>query len=165
MELRRTEPTFFISSSERGSRQKERRKLRRKNTPGKEATKDLRSNRGKKIHSKNRRRETSLSQLPVFIPFDLAAGNLFRIAQEAVNNAFKHGKPTEIIIELSDNGQSIALAVKDDGKGLPKRFISKGGMGLKIMQYRAGLIGGSLVVQKRVKGGTEVVCTLKIKKL
>ncbi|HIG27329.1 MAG TPA: PAS domain S-box protein [Verrucomicrobiales bacterium] len=102
---------------------------------------------------------------PVSIGDNSAATHLFRIAQEAVNNAFKHGKPTKIIIELSDNGQSIALAVKDDGKGLPKRFISKGGMGLKIMQYRAGLIGGSLVVQKRVKGGTEVVCTLNRKKL
>jgi len=83
--LKRTEWTFFIPSPAGRIGKKERGKLRRKNTPRKEATKVLRSKLGKKIQSKNRRQETSLSQPPVFIPFDLAAGIFLSNAAKPAN--------------------------------------------------------------------------------
>ncbi len=76
------------------------------------------------------------------------ATHLFRIAQEAVTNAIKHGKPGRIEISLTETPGRINLAVRDDGSGLPDRQRKKAGMGLRIMRYRAGMIGGSLAIQK-----------------
>lgn len=86
------------------------------------------------------------------------AGHLFRIAQEAVNNALKHGKPQSISIRLSRARENIALAVADDGKGIGVLSPKRQGLGLHIMQYRAGLIRGSVTVQPRRGSGTEVIC-------
>lgn len=98
---------------------------------------------------------------PVYVEDNSTAIHLFRIAQESVNNAIKHGKPSRIEIALKDNGDRILLAVKDDGRGLPDKPNKKTGMGLRIMQYRAGIIGGSLVIQKPVGGGAEIVCSVR----
>ena len=97
---------------------------------------------------------------PVLIPDNTVATHLFRIAQEAVTNAIKHGKPGHIEISLTRTPARISLAVKDDGSGMPARRRKKAGMGLHIMRYRAGMIGGSLAVQKEPGGGTTVVCTV-----
>jgi signal transduction histidine kinase len=89
------------------------------------------------------------------------ATHLYRIAQEAVTNAIKHGKPDCIVVGLSRTQQRIILEVKDNGRGLPARPPKKPGMGLRIMRYRAGTIGGSLAIQKRKGGGTTVVCSMQ----
>lgn len=96
---------------------------------------------------------------PVLVHDHGAATQLYRIAQEAVSNAIKHGKASTILISLKDAGERNVLAIKDDGVGLPKQ-ISKKGMGLRIMQYRAGMLGGAAMVQRDLDGGTSVVCSV-----
>ena len=96
---------------------------------------------------------------PVLIENNIMATHLYRIAQEAVTNAIKHGKPDHITIGLAQTPHRISVGVTDDGTGIPDRRNNKG-MGLRIMQHRAGTIGASLVVQKNPKGGTTVVCSV-----
>jgi PAS domain S-box-containing protein len=73
------------------------------------------------------------------------ATHLYRIAQEAVNNALKHSGARNITIRLTSTAGETVLEVKDDGKGLGShRQSGAGGMGLHIMEYRARLIGGTL---------------------
>jgi PAS domain S-box-containing protein len=96
---------------------------------------------------------------PVSIPDHERAVHLFRIAQEAVNNAVKHGSPTLIKIELAQNLDEVVLTVTNDGVQF---FTSSrsAGMGLKIMQFRAQRIGASLEVYAGPKAGTIVRCVL-----
>jgi PAS domain S-box-containing protein len=97
---------------------------------------------------------------PVLVHDHAAATHLYRIAQEAVSNAVKHGKAQHITIRLRKIGDRNVLMVKDDGVGLPKVTPSGKGMGLRIMQYRAGMIGGAAMVQRDLDGGTSVVCSV-----
>ena len=96
---------------------------------------------------------------PVLIADNAVATHLYRIAQEAVTNAIKHGKPGRIDISLTGTPERIQLAIKDNGAGMPPRPGRKPGMGLRIMRYRADVIGGSLSVQNGAGGGGAVVCT------
>lgn len=89
--------------------------------------------------------------------------NLFRIAQEAIQNAIKHGKATRVVIRLTQKSESVELVVKDNGRGLPKHFERRQGMGLKIMDYRASMIGAELQVRRGNGGGTWLTCTLRSK--
>jgi two-component system CheB/CheR fusion protein len=98
---------------------------------------------------------------PVLIHRDSAANQLYCIAQEAVNNAMKHGKPTRICIQLKATAERIVLRVSDNGVGIRQPTKPGRGMGLHVMQYRADEIGGSLLVQRQPEGGTEVVCTVR----
>jgi PAS domain S-box-containing protein len=86
--------------------------------------------------------------------------HLYHIAQEAVGNAVKHGKARRIDISLTRNAGSLALKVSDNGVGLPRELPKAAGMGLQIMQYRAGVIGGSLSMHRQPGGGTAVVCKI-----
>ena len=95
------------------------------------------------------------------------ATQLLRLAQEAVTNALKHSGASRIEIALTTTGtgpdRTAALRVADNGRGLPARA-STGtgrGMGMRIMHYRAGLIGAVLSIQERSGGGTELLCTFK----
>jgi PAS domain S-box-containing protein len=97
---------------------------------------------------------------PVFIEDITTATHLYRIAQEAVTNAIKHGKSGIIQISLTQTAARIVLAVRDNGVGLPTSPRKHRGMGLRIMQYRAGTIGGSLDIQRETGGGTSVVCSV-----
>ena len=97
---------------------------------------------------------------PVFIHRHSAANHLYRIAQEAVNNAIKHGQPTRIRLKLAASPQRIVLGVRDNGTGIRKRTGRPRGLGLHIMQYRANAISGSLLVHRHPEGGTEVLCTV-----
>lgn len=96
----------------------------------------------------------------VLVPDDVVAIHLYRIAQEAVGNAVKHGKAKRIEIALTSAGSDLQLRVHDNGTGLPRTVAKPKGMGLRIMRYRAGVIGGSLVVQSNPDGGTTVTCTI-----
>lgn len=84
--------------------------------------------------------------------------HLYRIAQEAVRNAIKHGKTKRIDLSLARNRNTLVLTVKDRGRGLPRK-LRRGGMGLRAMQYRADVMGGTLLLQRNPHGGTTVVCT------
>jgi two-component system CheB/CheR fusion protein len=98
---------------------------------------------------------------PVLIHRHSAATHLFCIAQEAVNNAMKHAKPTRVRIKLAATAQRIVLSVWDNGAGIRYRKRPARGMGLHIMQYRADALRGTLTVQKLPERGTEVVCTVQ----
>jgi signal transduction histidine kinase len=92
---------------------------------------------------------------------DLAAAtHLYRIAQEAVSNAFKHGKAKDVTIELDCEPDQISLAVRDNGIGFSREGAKNKGMGLRIMQYRAGMLGGTLSVEPNSNGGTSVICSV-----
>ncbi len=95
---------------------------------------------------------------PVPVKDNAVATHLFRIAQEAVTNAVKHGQAKRILIRLTRTPHRLKLAVDDDGAGIATRRRKKPGMGLSIMRYRAGIIGGTLVIQKASGGGTSVGC-------
>ncbi|PQO40724.1 PAS domain S-box protein [Blastopirellula marina] len=87
---------------------------------------------------------------------NFAATHLFRIVQEAVNNAIKHGGASRIDISMIGREKSILLEVLDDGSGISDKPSSGSGLGLRIMAYRAGLIGASVQVSGGTSGGTLV---------
>ena len=104
---------------------------------------------------------------PVLIFDETVANHLYRIAQEAVNNAIKHGHGKNIMIKLCADGDGLALSIRDDGRGLPANVKNSAGMGLHIMNYRAKMIGGMLQVQPcsadghAGHAGTVVTCKLQ----
>jgi signal transduction histidine kinase len=87
------------------------------------------------------------------------AMHLYRIAQEAINNATKHGKATTITISLKTEGDLISLRILDDGVGISEP--NSNGMGLALMRYRARLNGGELTIDQPANGGTLISCTAK----
>jgi PAS domain S-box-containing protein len=89
------------------------------------------------------------------------AMHLYRIVQEAVNNAIQHGKARQITITLSVRREGgMILMVHDNGVGFPTDVAERRGMGLRIMHHRARMIGAILEVQRGAHGGTRVICTL-----
>jgi PAS domain S-box-containing protein len=96
---------------------------------------------------------------PHVVKFDdhAAATHLFRIAQEAVSNALKHGKAKNISIHLHETASHLHLRVNDDGAGFPEKFSAGTGMGLRIMQTRIGMVGGTLTIERQPAGGTSVI--------
>jgi PAS domain S-box-containing protein len=98
---------------------------------------------------------------PVFISDEVAAINLFRIAQEAVNNAIKHSRAENISIGLGAVEDEVTLTVNDDGIGFPTKLDRPQGMGLNIMNYRARMIGASLDIRRGARGGTIVICSFR----
>jgi signal transduction histidine kinase len=89
----------------------------------------------------------------------VVATHLYRIAQEAVRNAIKHSRATNIIIRLCARAGGLELSVEDDGSGVAAAGRAKAtGMGLHIMDYRARAIGGALQLGPGPHGGTKVSC-------
>lgn len=87
------------------------------------------------------------------------ATQLYRIVQEALNNALQHAQATEIVIILSVAAGQIEVAVRDNGRGLPPEPARGTGMGLSIMRYRCDLIDGVLHLKPTNGGGTTVACS------
>lgn len=86
---------------------------------------------------------------------------LYFIASEALANAVKHGRAQNISLTLR-SGDSISLVIEDDGMGFPEGVNYNKGMGLRIMKYRAGIIGASLEVSSPKSGKTSVSCSLRL---
>lgn len=86
--------------------------------------------------------------------------HLYRIAQEAVSNAIKHGKASRVVIRLDSTPVRTVLQVEDNGTGFSENALKANGMGLRTMQYRAGMIGGVLSIQRKPGGGTTVTCSV-----
>jgi len=84
--------------------------------------------------------------------------HLFRITQEALSNALRHGKARNIVIRFVDADGRHGLSVLDDGVGIADDRRRGSGMGLRLMEYRANVIGASLRVERRSEGGTAVIC-------
>jgi PAS domain S-box-containing protein len=95
-----------------------------------------------------------------YVKDNATAVHLFRIIQEAVNNAVRHGKARHIAITLKPKKGVIMLAIADDGIGMPNEIDTKKGLGLSIMRHRARMIGAEFVIKKNPKGGTSVICQL-----
>ena len=89
-----------------------------------------------------------------------SAVHLYRIAQEAVNNAAKHGAPRKITIVLSKVRDSLRLTIADDGKGMDSPPGGARGMGLNSMKYRARVLGGELTIDSNPGEGTIVSCDI-----
>jgi PAS domain S-box-containing protein len=94
---------------------------------------------------------------------DVDAGTalqLYRIAQEAISNAIRHGKATAITLKLSAADGRVSLAIRDNGVGISEKSL-KSGLGLHTMAHRARVIGGRLNVSREPEGGTLVVCRIR----
>jgi signal transduction histidine kinase len=96
---------------------------------------------------------------PVSVADNLTATHLYLIAQEAVHNAIKHARPGSIRISLADGGR-LVLRIRDYGAGLPRSPEEVEGLGLRIMQNRAAIIGARLSIDAVLPSGTIVTCTL-----
>jgi PAS domain S-box-containing protein len=95
------------------------------------------------------------------LPALTAAADLYRIAQEAIRNAARHSGAREIRVLLIADERRVALTIEDDGHGVVPGAETRGGMGMKIMRYRASIIGAALEIGAREQGGTVVRCVLR----
>lgn len=93
---------------------------------------------------------------------DAVALHLYRVTQEALNNALKHADAKNILIHLDRTETHVCVSVQDDGKGFSPHRRSKG-LGLHIMRYRANALGGELKIEKRRNGGMDVTCKIPLK--
>ena len=96
----------------------------------------------------------------VLVEDQTAATHMFRMAQEAVNNAMKHGQATKVRITLEEVDGAVTLSIRDNGIGIPRDLPVSKGMGMQIMNHRAAAIGAMLSVRRAGSRGTVVACTL-----
>lgn len=88
--------------------------------------------------------------------------HMYRIAQESISNAVKHGGATKVTIHLAATDQFIRLRVSDNGSGFKDNWDAEGGLGVRIMQFRARLISGNLEISDHHGKGAVVTCTMPI---
>lgn len=86
------------------------------------------------------------------------AMHLYRIAQEAVGNAVRHGHAKRLAVGLTMKPEGLELSIEDDGCGMPAEVKQSDGMGLRTMRYRAQALGAALEIKPRQDGGTVVLC-------
>jgi two-component system sensor kinase FixL len=96
----------------------------------------------------------------VEIDNDNEATHLYRIAQEALSNATRHAKPSAIWIRLEQSDGRLVLEVQDNGIGLQAAAGSGTGVGLRVMEHRCAMIGGTFAVDSRADGGTCIACSV-----
>ncbi len=95
---------------------------------------------------------------PILVHDPAVATHLYRIVQEGVHNAIRHGKARSVAIHLAKTGPQIALTITDNGVGLPADHLLHLGMGLRNMQYRASMFGGSITLEPGDPGAV-LACT------
>ena len=98
----------------------------------------------------------------VLVENPMVATHLYRIAQEAIGNANKHAQAKSIVLSLKQSDGDLTLTVKDNGHGFERGSSVTEGMGLRIMEYRADMIGAMLRVDSTIGKGTTVACRLKV---
>ena len=98
----------------------------------------------------------------VSIKDNSVATHLFYITKESIHNAIEHGKSTKISIDLLNNDDIVSLSIRDNGVGIQDMSKSFSGIGLRIMNYRARMIGASLQVESEPGGGTVVTCSFSL---
>jgi PAS domain S-box-containing protein len=89
---------------------------------------------------------------------DGLATHLYRIAQEALHNAVRHGAPRAVEVRLDQADRELVLSVHDDGIGIRQTETPTSGLGIHFMRYRAGIIGGELTIETAAEGGTLIRC-------
>jgi two-component system sensor kinase FixL len=109
------------------------------------------------------RRQTRLSiQLTIkeriLITDNTTALHLYRIVQEALNNAVKHAEASQIDISLGVEGGRGCFLISDNGKGMQDRPENSPGLGLRIMRYRCSLIDAELLIESSYHQGTRLKC-------
>ena len=92
---------------------------------------------------------------------DAVAIQFYRIIQEAVNNAIKHGKAKRILIECKTVRTEPTVFIRNDGAPFREPKRSAKGMGLSLMRHRARMVGAHLVIRKGLEGGCETICSLQ----
>jgi signal transduction histidine kinase len=100
---------------------------------------------------------------PVLVRDPVVAGHLYRIAQEAVNNAVKHAKAKHVTLRLSATPEALTLEIADDGTGLSRTRSSQRGLGLGVMQHRTSAIGGELTLTSKRNEGVVIRCTVPLR--
>lgn len=100
---------------------------------------------------------------PVLFYDNFVAVHIYRIIQEAVNNAVKHGKSTKIAIKFTEDKGITILTIKNNGRSTRDIVKENTGMGISIMKHRANMIGASLDIKNSIEGGTVVTCSLENK--
>jgi PAS domain S-box-containing protein len=98
---------------------------------------------------------------PLEVTDPYTALHLYRIIQEAITNSIRHGKARVVRIAVNQEGNHLIFSVKDDGTGI-QPHAQNGGMGLRIMQYRARMIHGSVDIHNDLSGGAIVTCTIPV---
>jgi PAS domain S-box-containing protein len=105
------------------------------------------------------------------------ATHLYRIAQEAISNGVRHGRASRITVAVVAGKDQIRLRVEDNGGGIGTAIIAggpvhepegereMGGMGVRIMHYRARILGGTLEIRPGADGGTVVTCTVPLRRV
>lgn len=101
-------------------------------------------------------------QETVHITNNFRATHLFRIAQEAVNNAVRHGNPSQVDVRLRLEDTRLLLEIEDDGCGMKGNPAQADGLGIRNMTFRARLIQGNLDFRTSAKGGVLVSCDLDL---
>jgi PAS domain S-box-containing protein len=102
---------------------------------------------------------TYVCDYPILLENHDAAMHLYRISQEAITNAVTHGKATQVVIHLFEVDGTVHLQIRNNGESLPESLDRGHGMGLRIMGYRARVIGATLSIQMDGNGGTLVTCS------
>jgi signal transduction histidine kinase len=101
---------------------------------------------------------------PVLIGDNTVATHLYRIVQEAITNAVKHGRARSVVVSLGGSADQLKLRVWDDGAGFLEGARAEGGLGLRIMEYRAEMIGAALKIGSANRKGTTVTCSFKLRR-
>jgi len=96
---------------------------------------------------------------PIEIQDVTTARHLYRIAQEAVNNAARHGRAHCIVISFHRAKEHVWLTITDDGVGLPNNWKEIKGMGIHTMTYRTRILSGIIEIKNGQNGGTTVACS------
>jgi PAS domain S-box-containing protein len=99
---------------------------------------------------------------PVLLADSTVATHLYRIVQEAISDAVKHGQAKFIIVSLSCSGDQLTLRIWNNGAEFPADASAQGGLGLRIMQYRGEMIGATLKISSAIGKGTTIECTFKM---
>ena len=99
----------------------------------------------------------------VFINDFAVATHLYRIAQEAVQNAVKHANPTQILIRLSQERDTIHMSISDNGVRMDDEGARSYEVGLNIIKFRTNMAGGRMQVEQNTKGGATISCVFQQK--
>jgi signal transduction histidine kinase len=87
-----------------------------------------------------------------------SALHLFRIVQEALNNAIKHAHADQIQVSVGIEAARGCIIIHDNGTGFRQQSDKSAGLGLRIMQHRCGLIDAEFKIESPPGGGTEIKC-------
>jgi signal transduction histidine kinase len=98
------------------------------------------------------------------LPDARAARHFYRIAEEAITNAVRHSRGTEIVVRLTADDQGVHLQIADNGRGFEADLDARGGLGLAMMKYRAEAIQASLRFDTRDEGGANITFSLPKRK-